>query len=206
MDRDEVGFRVEVVDFLDEFDLEGFGAGESDIGVEGEDAHTEGIGAAGDFGADAAHAEDAEGFLVEFDAGVLFPVPFAGFHGAVGLGDIPGEGHEHGESEFGGGYGISAGGIHDHDAVLGSGFDVDIIDADAGAADDLEVGGGFDDCAGDFGFGADDEGGYVLEEGQQFCFRQAFGEDGDFELRAFLESGNTFRRDGVADENVHNQK
>ena len=52
---------------------------------------------------------------------------------------------------------LPAGRVHHHDALLGGGVDVDVVDADAGAADDPEVGGGGDDLGGDRRAAADDQ-------------------------------------------------
>ena len=91
---DEIGVRQGVFEILDEFDLQRFSAGFGKIGIVGEDAHAEGEGAFGHFGADAAHAENGEGLAVEFDTLETFAIPFAALHAGVGLGDFPGDGDQ----------------------------------------------------------------------------------------------------------------
>ena len=54
-------------------------------------------------------------------------------------GSCAGKREHHGDRMLGRGDRISVGRIHDHDAPLGSGGQVDVIDADPGAADDFEV-------------------------------------------------------------------
>ena len=48
-------------------------------------------------------------------------------------------------------------GVHDDHAAGGGGFEIDVVDADAGAADNLEVGGGVEEFLGYLGVGADGE-------------------------------------------------
>ena len=42
---------------------------------------------------------------------------------------------------FGDGNSIAAGRVHHHDAALGGGVQIDVVDADAGASDDAQLGG-----------------------------------------------------------------
>ncbi len=44
-----------------------------------------------------------------------------------------------------GGDGVALGGVDDDDAALGRRLDVDVVDADAGAADDQQLGRGLED-------------------------------------------------------------
>jgi hypothetical protein len=57
---------------------------------------------------------------------------------AIGLRDLAGEREHHRDGVLGGGDGVAEGRVHHHDAARGGGGDVDVVDADAGAADDLE--------------------------------------------------------------------
>ena len=50
---------------------------------------------------------------------------------------------------------VATGGVHDNDAVLGCGFDVHVIDANACTTDDLEVFGGFENCWSDLRLATD---------------------------------------------------
>jgi len=58
---------------------------------------------------------------------------------------------------FGGRPDVAVGGVRDDDAVFGGGVDVDVVDADAGTADDDEVGCGREHRFGHFGARANDE-------------------------------------------------
>jgi CBS domain-containing protein len=136
-----------------------------------------------------AGAEDAERLAVNFGALEGFPVPFAAAHGAVRGGNLPGERAEHEEGQFGGGDRVAAGGVHHHDAALGGGGDIHVVHTHAGAADDLELFGGFENLGRHLGFGAHDHGVHVRDEREQLGLGEPLGQDGDLELRARLEKG-----------------
>src|SRR5690606_31254880 len=69
----------------------------------------------------------------------------------------PGDGEHQCDGMLGGGDGVAEGRVHHDDAAARGGGDVDIVDADAGAADHLEVGGGSDQLLRDLGGRADGE-------------------------------------------------
>ena len=58
---------------------------------------------------------------------------------ASACGQLAGEREHQGDGMLGGGDRIAERRVHDDDAARGGGRDVDIVDADAGAADHLEV-------------------------------------------------------------------
>jgi len=58
---------------------------------------------------------------------------------------------------FGGRANVPFGGVGDDDAAVRRGVDVDVVDADAGSADDREFVGGCEDFLGDLGARADDQ-------------------------------------------------
>ena len=88
--------------------------------------------------ADPAEADDADGLLVQLDAGVLRPLPLAVLQRGVGRADVPGGGEHQRDGELGGGDDVGGRRVDDHDAGLGRGLDVDVVEADTGAGDDLE--------------------------------------------------------------------
>ena len=114
------------------------------------------------------------------------------------MGNASGGGDHEGESVFGGGDGISAWGIHDDDATFGGGIDIDIIDADAGATDDFEMGRGIDDLGGGFGFATDDEAVKFADDGEEFIGFEA-EIDGDIEEFVVAKFINTALGDGIGD-------
>src|SRR5690606_6205418 len=103
-----------------------------------ENVHTIGLGALDDLCADAAGAADAEGLTVEFYPDKLLLIPAAFMHAAISLGAGTGEGRKHGHGVFSGGDGIAARGVHDDDTHLGGGCNVDVVETNAGAADDFQ--------------------------------------------------------------------
>ena len=54
-------------------------------------------------------------------------------------GMVTGEREEESDGVLGGGGGVSGGGVDDDDTLFGGGIDVDVVDADACAADNLEA-------------------------------------------------------------------
>ena len=89
--------------------------------------------------ADIAATDDAENLAAELDPHEPRLFPFAGLGRAVGHRDLARQREHHRDRVLCGGDRIAVRGIHDDDAALGGGGDVDIVDADPGAADDLEL-------------------------------------------------------------------
>ena len=208
MEGDEVRPGVELVQFdqLDlQRDLQPLGARQGKIRIVSQSAHAEGDGAARHFAADAAQAEDAERFVVKFDALKFLAVPVAAFHRSVRLGDFARQRHQHGEGQLGGGDGVAAGCVHHDDAALGGRLDIDVIGPHAGAAHDAEFRRGLDEVFRHFGLRTHNHRRHVAHQWQQFRFRQPLLEDRHFELGPLLEQGDSLRGDGLADQHFHKQ-
>ena len=107
------------------------------VGVVGDDLHAEGRHPLGDQHADPAEADHAEGLLGQLDAGVLGALPLAALERGVGRRDVARGGDQQTAGELGGGDDVGGRGVDDHHAGLGGGGDVDVVQADAGAGDDL---------------------------------------------------------------------
>ncbi len=120
-------------------DAELLRAGRRHVGVVGDDVDAEGLQAGGDEGADAAESDDADALLVQFDAGVLRAFPLARGEGGVGGGDVPGEAQDVADREFGGADDVGCRRVDDHHAGFGRGLDVDVVEPDPGAGDDLQA-------------------------------------------------------------------
>ena len=112
--------------------------------VEGEHAHAEGAGARRDELADPAEAEHAERLALDLGAAELAPLPLAAGEAGVGLRDVAREREHQRDRVLRRRHRVGLGGVGDDDALLGGGGDVDVVHADAGAADDAEVVGAFD--------------------------------------------------------------
>src|SRR5581483_7665400 len=96
-------------------------------------------GAARHLLADPAEAEHAERLAGELDAAPARPLPAALLEGRVRLWDVPGEGDEQADRLLGRRHDGRLGGVRDDDPSPGRGGDVDVVDADAGAADRLQA-------------------------------------------------------------------
>jgi hypothetical protein len=142
-------------------------------GVVGDDLHLQAQSAVGDDAADVAGADQAEGLGVELHAHEAVLLPLAGLGGDVGGGQLAGQGEHHGDGVLGGGDRVAERGVH-HDDALGRGRrDVDIVDADAGAGDDLQLAGGGDDVLVELGARADGDAVIVADHGDQLFLGQA---------------------------------
>ena len=110
--------------------------------VVGDEVHAEAAGAVGDELADAAEADDAERLVGELDALPAAALPAPGDERRVGLRDVARLGEEQRHRVLGGRHDVALRGVDDHHAAPGGGLDVDVVEADAGPADDEEVGSG----------------------------------------------------------------
>ena len=90
---------------------------------------------------------DAEHLAGQLDAHEAVLLPLAGLGGCVGGGNLAGEREHHGDRMLGRGDRIAERRVHHDDAARGRGGNIDIVDADAGAADHLQILGGGDTSA-----------------------------------------------------------
>ena len=134
---------------IDPFDVERllfFGGEAGALGVDHFEA--EGAGAFGDFLADEAEADEAEGLAFHGRAekfGGLFLAEAMGADEAVGFGDAPGEADDVRHGEVGGGFVDDVGNMADEDFALGGVVNVDGGGGDGHGGDALEVGVGVHD-------------------------------------------------------------
>ncbi|GAA3130434.1 hypothetical protein GCM10017687_52300 [Streptomyces echinatus] len=156
MDGDEVGDLQQLVQ-RQHLDAHLRGPRGLHVGVVGHDLHAEGGHALRDQGADAAEAHDTEGLLGQLDAGVLAALPLGVLQRGVGLRDVAGGGEQETAGQLGGGHDVGGRGVDDHHACLGGGGDVDVVQADTGPGDDLELVRGGDGLGVDLGGRADQD-------------------------------------------------
>ena len=198
VDRDEVGTPQQVVEG-DELDPELLGASRRDVGVVGDDLDAEGLQALRDERADAAEADDPDGLLVELDARVGRALPGAVGQRRVRGRDVAGERQDVPDGELGGGDDVRRRRVHHHHTGGGRRLDVDVVEADTGTGDDLEVRGRGDRLGIDLGGGTHQHGIRVGEgrqergpvgavhvpdlevgpEGVDRCGREFFGDQDD---------------------------
>ena len=164
--RDEVALREHLVE-RQQLDLQLLRARGRHVGVVADDAHAEGTEALGDEGADAAETEDADRLLVELGAGERAALPLAGGKRGVRGRDVAREAQDVPDGELGGRDDVGGRGVDDHDAGARRGLDVDVVEPDAGAGDDLERRSGGKGLGIDPGRGADEHRVRLGERGEQ---------------------------------------
>ena len=135
---DEIGAPPQLVE-LDLFDAEFNRALGRQIRVVGDHLHLEPDRAVGDDRADIAAADDAERLAEDLDAEEFVLFPFAGPRRGVGFRDLPRHRQHQRDGMLRRGDRIAERRVHHDDAARGRRRDIDIIDADAGAADHFQT-------------------------------------------------------------------
>ena len=141
--------------------------------VVGHHIHAHGLGNPGHMGADLAQAHHAQLFLVELVAHIGLAVPAAGHGAGVGVGHVARQRQHQGQGVLGRGDRVALGRIHHDHAPLGGGRHIHVVDTNAGAANDAQLGGGLDDVGGHLGAGADHQGVVLADDRLELCRRQA---------------------------------
>ena len=162
------------------------------VGVVGDDFHTEGQGALRDLRGDVASADEAQGLLEQLGALQLALEELALLHGGVGLDQARGDGHHEGHGHFGHSHAAGPGRVDGPDAPLCAELLVHVVHAHAAADHELEVRGLGQEIGIDLGLGADQEDGGLGKAGQVAADR--------------AEGGKALRQlgvEGVGDEDVH---
>ena len=95
------------------------------------------------FHADSSQAHDAQGLAPQFGALKRFLLPLPGMHQFVRAADVAGHRQHERQRVLGHGDGIGAGSVHHRNALAGGGIQIDVIDAHAGAPDDPQLTGMF---------------------------------------------------------------
>src|SRR6185312_12548657 len=117
--------------------------------------------------------DQPEGLGVELHAHEAVLLPLAGLGRQVGRRQFAGQGEHHGDGVLGGGDRVAEGGVHHHDAGGGGGRDVDVVHADAGAADHLQPGGLGDDVLVGLGGRADGQAVVLVDDLDQLLLGKA---------------------------------
>ena len=107
-----------------------------------DDLHLERSRAGRHFLADAAEADDAERLAAQLDTSELLLLPLPCLHGGIGGGQVPRQRQQLRHRELGDADAVRARRVHHDDAALRRGFEVDVVDARAGAGDDPKRGRG----------------------------------------------------------------
>ena len=164
--RHEVGLGEQGVE-VDQADAHLRGPAGLDVGVVGDDVHAERREPVRHEDADPAEPDDADGLLVQLDAGVLRPLPLALPQRGVRRADVAGGGEHQRDGELGGGDDVGGRGVDDHHAGLGRRADVDVVEPDTGAGHDLEPRRGGERLGVDGGGAADQQRVGARQRGQQ---------------------------------------
>jgi hypothetical protein len=135
---DEVSLREQVLQ-RDQADAQLRGARGGHVGVIGDHLHAERGQPLGDQLPDPAEAEDPRHLPVELGAGELRPLPLARLERGHRLRHVAGGSEQQPDGVLGCADGVRAGRVHHHDACLGGGLDVDVVEAHAGAGEDAQV-------------------------------------------------------------------
>ena len=145
VERDDVGLRVDLLERRSRLDPELAEPVGRDEGVVRHHAHPESERAVRDLASDPSQAEHAQRLPRELDAGEALPVPDPRRERGVRLRHVAREREQERDRVLGGGVDRRLGGIRDHDAATGRRVDVDVVHPHAGAPDDLEPHGAFDE-------------------------------------------------------------
>ena len=184
---DEIGARQELVEF-DLFDSDFGRALGAQKRVVGDHPHSQSDAARGGDRADVAAADDAERLAGELHAHEAILLPLARLRRDVCSRDLPGEREHERDRVLGRGDRVAERRVHDDHAARCGGRNVDVVDADAGPADDLQSGRALQQFGGDLGrrpdrqtvVFADDLGEFVLVQPWfDVDFDASFLEDGD---------------------------
>ena len=136
--RDEVGAAKKIVK-LDLFDTKIARTLRRQERIVGNHLHAQADAAIGNDRTDVAAADHAERLVGDFDAHEAVLLPLAGLGRRVGLRDLARQREHQRDRVFGRRDRIAERRVHHDDALGGRGRNVDIVDADAGAADHLEM-------------------------------------------------------------------
>ena len=138
VDGDEVGLGEQFIQSK-QCHAELLGACRGHVWVIRHDVGAEGLHPRGDERTDAAEPDDADGLLVEFDAGVLRAFPQALGQRTVGRGDVAGEAQDVTYGQLGGRDDVRGRSVHDHHTGGRRRLDVDVVETYAGTGDHLEA-------------------------------------------------------------------
>ena len=153
MQRDEIGLGQQVIQ---RHYLHAHAGGKvgRDERIERDQSHPKARRAAGHFRTHASQADDAQGLVAHLDAHERGTLPLAFLHRCVGLGYVAGQRQHQRHSVLRGSHRVADGCIYDRDAGTRGSVQVDVVHADAGTGDDLQVAPGSDHGLGDLGLAA----------------------------------------------------
>ena len=136
MERDKVRLGEQCVEILN---LRGRAEGHEVQDIVVEHAHAEGFCKDGELRANMSVAYDSECLATNFPAACRDLVPDSSTHFVRTFKELTGKRDDFGNDEFGYGSRVGEGGVKDGNASSGCGLEIDLICADAEAADDQKL-------------------------------------------------------------------
>jgi hypothetical protein len=138
VNRDEVTLLEKLVE-SHERHTELLSASRGDVGVVGDDGRAESLQALGDECTDATEADDADRLFVELGTRVLAALPLTLRQSCVSSRNVTSKAEDVTDGQLGSRNDVRRRGIDDHDTGGGCRLDINVVEADTGASDDLEV-------------------------------------------------------------------
>ena len=148
-----------------------------------------------------AGSEDAEGLALQLGAYELGAIPLAVFHALVGAGRVARNSEHQRHRLLGSRYDVGQRRIAYDDATLGGRLAVDVVDADAGAPDDLELLARLDDLARHRGGRTDDQG-IVIGNHIEQLLGSSVGFKG-YVVTSVFENGDAILRELLWNQDLH---
>jgi hypothetical protein len=171
-------------------------------GIVGDHLHPQADGAIGDNRTNIAAADHAERLAGDLDAHEAVLLPFAGLGRSIGLGDLAGQREHQRDGVLRSGDRIAERRVHHDDAPRRRRRNVDIVDADAGAANHFELCRLLQDFRCDLGGGAHREAVELADHrGKLVLVLAEIGLEVDLDA-AILEDLDRRRRQGIGDEHA----
>ena len=194
VDGDVVRFREQGVE-IDELDADLVCAFFSDVWVVTDDVHFKRLHALGHTATDTTNTDDAQRASLQLNAREALAVPLAFLDGLVRLWNVAGDSEHHADGMLNGCDGVAFRCIADDDAASSRCRNVDVVNADAGAADNLEIVRSGDDFFSHLRLAAGDKAIVLADAGEEF-FRRHVGLNIDIEV--FTQNGDAFFADVIA--------
>src|SRR5260221_17003 len=140
--RDEIAFGEQPLEW-NQLDLHFARGGFADVRVIAKNAHVECFSAHGDLASDTSQTDEAQRLAANFGPRGAGFLPAALLNGLIQARTLVGQREEQREGVLRDANGVSAGRAHDQDAAARGFLEVDIVDADSGAANHAQVPGFF---------------------------------------------------------------
>ncbi len=150
----------------DQTHAEVLGALLRDIGVGANDIAAKGLEAGGDAAANFAQADNPGDFALQFASLERAAIPRARLETGVGGNQFAAAGEDQRHGVLDNAVDVAEGGVANDNASLAGGFDIDVVEADAGAGDDFKLLAGFKQFTVSLGGAANDNAFVIADDGE----------------------------------------